>query len=655
MVRDSNSGHQLLLPPANWCLIFASRITQGGGSGGSYVNQGFDPARYPDPAGMFAGVKALHMHSMVTYWPGMSGALKDQMNQSGMLMGDQPDVFAEKGRELYYEYANTTKYAMGVDFSWLDSCDVGAVKLSPQNPKALNNWTGDDVAMAYGLMEVTAVADGYVRDWGDSRRMFALPRSSWAGMQRTGASMWSGDISGTWDSLRRQVAGSLNYQLCGNHLWSMDTGGYFHATDELTNPEYRQLLVRWHQFAAWTPVLRQHGRMGAQTTPGGGHEYYLFGDSVSVGGRKVVDNTTSYIKAAHMLRYRLLPSIYSWMYQVHSAGSVLQRALVMDFPVDLNVRQEAESFMVMDKLIVFPILQYKQKVRNCYLPVDSPTTTGMVRWYDFWTGETHKSGETVAADVTVAHLPLFVSTGAIAAMGPHLQYASEKQADPIELRVYGYAGLATSCNEHGCGMVLYEDDGKTMGYTRSNASSTIDIRWQLARPPVTYSNQLVIAARKGKGFAGMLRKRTFHIVLVRPGHGVGLEPTTVPDGVLEYNGTEAIWSQPPPKSMVKTDDSPTSSASPVDPPWPAGGALPALPRGRLGAFFMGGTAGQNDAAETARLSSLGIVGLGWQLGLRRADGSAWAVAWWPGGAPARGSATPAGTTARREGAGLRRA
>ena len=56
---------------------------------------------------------------------------------------------------------------------------------------------------------------------------------------------WSGDISGTWDSLRRQVAGSINYQLSGNALWSMDTGGYFHALDELTDVNYRELLVRW--------------------------------------------------------------------------------------------------------------------------------------------------------------------------------------------------------------------------------------------------------------------------------------------------------------------------------------------------------------------------------------------------------------------------
>jgi alpha-D-xyloside xylohydrolase len=148
-------------------------------------------------------------------------------------------------------------------------------------------------------METTAIHDGYVRDWGESRRMFALPRSSYAGMQRTGASMWSGDISGTWDSMRRSVAGSINYQLAGNALWSMDTGGYFHALDELTNNDYRELLVRWHQFASFTPVLRQHGRKGAQTTPAGGSEYYLFGGK-----------TTAAIKAAHQVRKRHFSSVF---------------------------------------------------------------------------------------------------------------------------------------------------------------------------------------------------------------------------------------------------------------------------------------------------------------------------------------------------------
>ena len=116
----------------------------------------------------------------------------------------------------------------------------------------------------------------------------------------------------------------------------MDTGGYFHALDELTNEDYRELLVRWHQFASFSPVLRQHGRKGAQSTPAGGSEYYLFGG-----------NTTSSIKAAHQLRYRMLPFIYSTFATEVAAGeqSILQRALVMEFPDDPAVRQTADAFM----------------------------------------------------------------------------------------------------------------------------------------------------------------------------------------------------------------------------------------------------------------------------------------------------------------------
>lgn len=144
----------------------------------------------------------------------------------------------------------------------------------------------------------------------------------------------------------------------------MDTGGYFHALDELTNDNYRELLVRWHQFACWSPVLRQHGRKGAQTTPAGGSEYYLFGG-----------NTTAAIMAAHQLRYRLLPFIYSvFALEISSVGSststhsqrqrrdthtgsTLQRALVMEFPSDLAVRQTADSFMFGSNFLVFPVLR----------------------------------------------------------------------------------------------------------------------------------------------------------------------------------------------------------------------------------------------------------------------------------------------------------
>lgn len=323
--------------------------------------------------------------------------------------------------------------------------------------------------------------------------------------------MWSGDISGTWDSLRRSVAGSINYQLAGNALWSCDTGGYFHALDELSNTNYRELLVRWHQFSAFTPVLRQHGRKGAQTTPAGGSEYYLFGG-----------NTTQAIKAAHQLRYRMLPYIYSVFATqvVRGAQSILQRALVMEFPDDQAVRQTADAFMFGSSFLVFPVLKFAESIHQCYMPQQGSGAGLRGSFVDFWTGETHQAGTTVSVAVSLNHVPLFVRSGSIVPLGPHLHYASEKPSDPLELRVYRGADAS---------FVLYEDDGKTMHYARRNQSSTVAMRWEEA------TTTLRVGARAGR-FPTMLQTRTLHIVLVREGFGVGMEPTQEPSKTIVYTG-----------------------------------------------------------------------------------------------------------------------
>ncbi len=107
-------------------------------------------------------------------------------------------------------------------------------------------------------------------------------------------------------------------------------------------------------------------------------------------------------------------------------------------------------------------------------------------------------------------------------MGPFLQYASEKPADPIELRVYpGANGKFT----------LYEDEGDSYRYEKG-VHATIPIAWDEARKTLT------IGARSGR-FPGMLARRTFQIVWVRPGRGIGLE-TATPDKTFPYTGHAVV-------------------------------------------------------------------------------------------------------------------
>ena len=54
-------------------------------------------------------------------------------------------------------------------------------------------------------------------------------------------------------------------------------------------------------------------------------------------------------------------------------------------------------------------------------------------------------------------MPLFVRAGSIIPMGPDLQYAAEKPADPIELRVYRGADGA---------FTLYEDENDGYNYEK---------------------------------------------------------------------------------------------------------------------------------------------------------------------------------------------
>jgi alpha-D-xyloside xylohydrolase len=105
-------------------------------------------------------------------------------------------------------------------------------------------------------------------------------------------------------------------------------------------------------------------------------------------------------------------------------------------------------------------------------------------------------------------------------MGPYLQYATEKQPDPLELRIY--PGKDAS-------FTLYEDENNNYNYEKG-AFALIPITWN------DKAQTLTIGKRKGS-FPGMLAKRTFDIVLVKPDQGVGETVTAKPDKAVQYDGT----------------------------------------------------------------------------------------------------------------------
>jgi alpha-D-xyloside xylohydrolase len=130
-------------------------------------------------------------------------------------------------------------------------------------------------------------------------------------------------------------------------------------------------------------------------------------------------------------------------------------------------------------------------------------------WYDFWTGKLIAGGQTIEAAAPIETLPLYIKAGSIVPMGPYLQYATEKAADPIELRIYPGADAE---------FVLYEDENETYNYEKGYYS-TIAMKWNEAEKTLT------IGDRIGE-FPGMLKDRTFRVVFVGAKNGVGVEPST---------------------------------------------------------------------------------------------------------------------------------
>ena len=255
-------------------------------------------------------------------------------------------------------------------------------------------------------------------------------------------------------------------------------------------------------------MMRSHGADAPR-------EIYQFGKK----GDKVYDAIDKYIN----LRYSLLPYIYSTSWDITANQSSMMRALVMDFASDKQALDLNDEYMFGKSILVCPVTEgmYSSnrqedfgtvKSRELYLPSGTD-------WFDFWTGETLKGGQTVSKETPIDIMPLYVKAGSIIPVGPKVQYAQEKKWDDLQIRVYeGADGEFT----------LYEDENDNYNYEKG-VYSTITFNWDDA------DQTLTIGERKGE-FPGMLQERTFSIVKVSQGKGAGDGVVDKFDKVITYTG-----------------------------------------------------------------------------------------------------------------------
>ena len=636
----------------------------------------FDPVRYPDPKAMMDTLHAQNFHLIISIWEGLgpSSEIYKDMERRGFLYSPVGwagfryfDSYNPAADDLYWQYADKGIFSAGVDGWWMDSTEPDIVNALTKEShefemkRVENNHIGSFARYLnpYSLA-ITESVYRHQRAETDSKRVYILTRSTFAGQQHAAATTWSGDIGADWTVYAHQIPAGINHSMAGIPYWTFDIGAFSLGcqggvfSNGGKDPAYQELYTRMFQFGAFSPIFRSHG----SETP---REIWEFGDFTPV------------LVKFDTLRYRLLPYIYSTAWKITHDGYSIMRGLPMDFPKDHRTYDIADQFMFGPAIMVSPVtrpmyhrppedsvpmpaanfhtddgkpglkatyfcddkwqnvcheavepsvdlfwytgwpkfiagpkfsmrwegkltvpesgtyrfnmksfgarrlyidgkevphnydsmaswtipvqleagkeyafkfetsnavlgafrsqvywktpeilardaspLPPTEKTRKVYLPAGTA-------WFDFWTGKTVAGGQTITADAPIDTIPLLVRAGSILPMGPFIQYSTQKPADPIELRIYRGADGA---------FTLYEDENDNYDYEKG-VYATIGFAWNDAR------RELTVDARKGS-FPGMLKGRTFRVVLVGEGHGAGIEDTEKVDRVVFYDGHRKV-------------------------------------------------------------------------------------------------------------------
>ncbi|MDT0303183.1 glycoside hydrolase family 31 protein [Streptomonospora wellingtoniae] len=379
----------------------------------------FDPLEWPDPEGMVHELREMGTELMVSVWPSVSPLSENfaEMQRRGLLIATEqgPPVhadWADKGvegkvqvsfydatdpqaRAFVWDKVRRNYYDLGIRLWWLDACEP-EIKPGHQHNLHYSAGPGDEVANIYPAEHARAFYEG-MRASGESE-VVTLCRSAWAGSQRYGAALWSGDIPATFASLRTQIRAGLNVAMSGIPWWTTDIGG-FHGGDQ-ESPEYRELLVRWFQYGVFCPLLRLHGfrepfvdRLDPQMT-GGPNEVWSYGEEVYERLRDLL-----------FLRERLRPYVMEQMRAAHETGMPPMRPLFVDFPADERAWDVGDSFMFGPDLLVAPVAEYGAREREVYLP----ETT---RWRDPHSGDVLSGGGAVLLPAPLERAPVLVREGA---------------------------------------------------------------------------------------------------------------------------------------------------------------------------------------------------------------------------------------------------
>ncbi|KAK9782243.1 hypothetical protein AB5N19_09829 [Seiridium cardinale] len=379
----------------------------------------FDPTYWPDPDAMIKELTDLKIELMVSIWPTVDKRSEnyEEMLEKGLLIrvdrgvrtamdfqGDTVhfDATNPKSREYVWQKCKENYYSKGIKIFWLDEAEPEYTAYDFDNYR-------------YYLGSNLSIGNLYPRDYARAfyegqeqqgqQNIVNLLRCAWAGSQKYGALVWSGDIASSWSSLRNQIAAGLHMGIAGIPWWTTDIGG-FHGGDP-NDEDFRELFVRWFQWGAFCPVMRLHGDRepqqpqhgttgGATCRSGANNEVWSYGPEVYEICKKYM-----------LIRENMRDYTRTLMKEAHEKGTPVIRPLFYEFPQDKKSWDIGQQYMYGAKYLCCPVLEPGLTKVPVYLP---PLKDG-ASWTSFSGDTTFEGGQSIEVDCPLDTMPVFVRKG----------------------------------------------------------------------------------------------------------------------------------------------------------------------------------------------------------------------------------------------------
>ncbi|EEU42880.1 uncharacterized protein NECHADRAFT_84195 [Fusarium vanettenii 77-13-4] len=376
----------------------------------------FDPTYWPDPDAMVRELKDMGVELMVSIWPTVDKKSENyhHMLEHGYLIRTDRgvrtgldfegetihiDMTNPKAREWLWSVIKRNYFSKGIKTFWLDEAEPEYTVYDFDNYRYFLG-SNSTIGNVYPVEYAKGFYEGQQSE--GQTNIVNLVRCAWAGSQRYGALVWSGDIASSWSSFRNQLAAGLSMAIAGIPWWTTDIGG-FHGGDP-NDPKFRELFVRWFQWGAFCPVMRLHGdrepRQLQQGTTGGATCCSGAANEVWSYGPEVYDICRKYIQVRESLR----DYTRRLMMEAHEKGSPIMRPLFYEFPGDKRSWETSTQYMYGDRYLVCPVLDPGARTLDVYLP---PLEDGS-EWTHLNGGETYSGSQVVKVACPLDEMPVFM-------------------------------------------------------------------------------------------------------------------------------------------------------------------------------------------------------------------------------------------------------